>query len=88
MAKSDQEPAVMPIVKEVARVRALQGGGRFTIENSPVGYHASSGIVECAIQSVAAQTRVVLDALEAKWKLDFPYCHMAIGFSSSTRQSC
>ena len=49
LAKSDQETAVMAIVKEVARVRALQGGGRFIIENSRVGSHASNGIVERAV---------------------------------------
>ena len=80
LAKSDQEPAVMAIVKEVAGVRALQGGGQFVIENSLVGSQASNRIVERAIQSVAAQTRVMLEALEAKWKLDIPHCHPVIGF--------
>ena len=49
MAKSGQELAVMAIVEEVARVRALKGGGRFIIENSPVGSHASNGMFERAI---------------------------------------
>ena len=44
LAKSDQEPAVMAIVNEVGRVRSLQGGGRFVVENSPVGSHASHGL--------------------------------------------
>ena len=38
------------------------------------------GIVERAIQSVTAQARVMLDALEAKWKLNIPYYHPVIGF--------
>ena len=53
LAKSDQEPVVMAIVKEVARVRALQGGGRFIIESSPVGSHASNEI-DRACYSVSA----------------------------------
>ena len=54
LAKSDHKRAVMVIVNEVVRVRSLQGGGRFVVENSPVGSHASNGVVERAIQSVAA----------------------------------
>ena len=80
LAKSEQEPAVISIVKEVGRVRSVQGGGRFVVENSPVGSHASNGVVERAVQSVAAQARVMLDALEAKWKVEVPYCHPVLCF--------
>ena len=79
-AKSDQEPAVMTVVRDVGRLRAANGGGRFVIENSPVASHASNGVVERAIQSVVAQVRVMLDALEAKWKVEIPYNHLVICF--------
>ena len=79
MAKSDQKPAVMAIVKEVARVRALQGGGRFIIENSPVGSTASNGIVERAIQ-----WRLRRESCWTHWKqsgkLVVSYSHPVIGF--------
>ena len=65
MAKSDQKPAVMATVNEVGKMRAALGGVPLVVENIPVGFHASNGVVERAIQSVAAQARVLQDALEA-----------------------
>ena len=79
-AKSDQEPAAMAIVKEVGKLRSAEGGGRYIVENSPVGSHASNGVVERAIQSVAAQARVMLDVLESRWKVEVPYAHPVLCF--------
>ena len=75
IAKSDQEPAVMAVVKDVGRMRAAEGGGKYVVENNPVGASASNGIIERGIQSVTAQARVMLDALEAKWSLQIGYGH-------------
>ena len=70
LVKSDQEAAICRIVNEVGRLRAAGGGGRFIIENSPVGSSASNGVVERAKQSVQGQVRVMKLALEASWICD------------------
>lgn len=57
--KTDQEEAMKSIVTAVGRVRAAAGGGRMTVEMSPVGQSQSNGIAERAIQSVEGQTRVL-----------------------------
>jgi len=66
VVKSDQEPAIMSLVEEVGRKKAAHGG-RWVMEASPVGSHASNGAVERAIQSVEGQVRVLKDALETRW---------------------
>ena len=70
----------MAIENEVGRVRSLKGGGRFIVENSLVGSHASNGFVERVTQSVAAQVRVMLDVLETKWNFEIPCSYPIIGF--------
>ena len=75
IAKSDQEPAVMVVVSDVGKLRSALGGGKYITENSPVGSHPSNGVVERAIQTVTAQARVMLDALETGWALEIPYAH-------------
>ena len=67
IVKSDQEPAIVAIVTEVGRVRAAGGGGKFIVENSPVGSSASNGAVERAIRPVEQQTRVLKSGLEDRW---------------------
>ena len=52
------------ILSEVGRVRAAEGGGRYVMEQSPVGCSASDGIVERAIQSVEHQVKVLKSAVE------------------------
>ena len=59
LVKTDQEPAIMAIIEEAGRVRAAEGGGRYVIEQSPVGSSASNGIVERAILGVEQQARVL-----------------------------
>ncbi len=51
----------------VGRVRSAAGGGRVTVETSPVGQIQSNGIAERAIQAVEGQTRVLKDALEGRF---------------------
>ena len=55
LVKSDQEPAVKAILSDAGRVRSAEGGGRYLLEQSPVGSSARNGVVERAIQSVEAR---------------------------------
>ena len=73
--KSDQEPAMKAIVSEVGRLRAAAGGGRMTVEMSPVGQSQSNGIAERAIQSVEGQARVMKNALEDRLGVRLPAKH-------------
>ena len=50
VVKSDQEPSVKHLVDEIGK-RKAEAGGRWIFECSPVGSHASNGVVERAIQS-------------------------------------
>ena len=75
IVKSDQEPAIMSIVTEIGRIRAAAGGGKFIVENSPVGSSASNGVVERAIRSVEQQTRVLKSGLEERWGVKIPTRH-------------
>ena len=61
VVKSDQEAAAKAVVEGVGTLRALDGGGKYIMENSPVGASRSNGNIERGIQSVAGQTRVILD---------------------------
>ena len=78
LVKSDQEAAIMSIVEQVGRLRAANGGGKFVVENSPVGASASNRVVERAIQSVEAMTRVLKVALESRWQVRIPAKHAII----------
>jgi hypothetical protein len=73
--KSDQEEAIKSVVKDVGRLRAAAGGGRFVEEMSPVGASASNGVIERGIQSIEGQVRVLLGALESRWKVKMPVDH-------------
>ena len=75
MVKSDQEEAVKAVVEGVGKLRALDGGGKYIMENSPVGASQSNGIIERGIQSAAGQTRVILDGLQHRWQLEIPIGH-------------
>ena len=57
--KSDQEEAAKAVVEAVGKLRALEGGGKYIMENSPVGASQSKVVIERGIQSVAGQTRVI-----------------------------
>ena len=78
VVKSDQEPAICSIINEVGRLRAAAGGGRFIVENSPVGSSASNGMVERAIQSVQGQVRVMKLALERRLGFEIPHRHAMV----------
>ena len=61
--KSDQEPAVKRLVKDLVEARA---DGKSVVEESPVGSSGSNGVVERTVQAVEGQVRAILLALEDK----------------------
>ena len=65
LMKSDQEPAIVDLVREAARIRAP---ARTLTEESPVGSSASNGVVERGILAAEGQIRVLKDALEERTK--------------------
>ena len=66
--KSDQEPALIALVREIGSHRAAGGGGRMVVESSPVGDSQGNGVVERVIMSVQGQIRVLRSALEDRIK--------------------
>ena len=70
--KSDQEPAVVDLLREVARLR---GTRRTILEQSPVGDSRANGIIERAIQSVEKLLRVHKLALETRIDSKLPVTH-------------
>ena len=64
IVKTDQEPAIQYLIKDLVEARA---GGKTMIEEGPVESSSSNGIVERAILSVQEQVRVMSTALEARW---------------------
>ena len=81
VVKSDQEPAIKAVVEDVGRAKAADGSGRYIVEYSPVGSSQSNGMVERGIQSVAAQARVLLSAVQAKWGVEVPIDHPFVCYS-------
>ena len=78
LVRSDKEPAMKAILSEVGRVRAAEGGGRYVMEQSPVGCSASNGIVERAIQSVEHQVKVLKIAVESRWRVKIGARHSIV----------
>ena len=62
--KSDQEPAIVDVAKEIARQRISSHGT--ALENSAVGDPNSNGTIERAIQDVESQIRVLRADLEER----------------------
>merc|ERR1712086_537144 len=60
--KSDQEPAFLSLKEATIRERRQD----ITTEESPVGEHASNGVVERAVQAIQVQARTFKLALEAR----------------------
>ena len=52
--KSDQEAAIVDLLREVARAR---GSNRTVLEQSPVGDPAGNGVAEGAVQSIEKLVR-------------------------------
>ena len=66
IVKKDQEPAIEVLVQDIVSMRGDERGKRTVVEESPVGSHASNGIVERAVQGIEGQIRVMKSALEAR----------------------
>ena len=73
--KTDQEPATQAIVKEIGKIRAANGGGKYIVEMSPVASSKSNGSVERAILSVEQMVRALRSALGRRWKRRIPTRH-------------
>ena len=65
--KSDGEPAMGCIVRELCRLRAAECARGTVVEKSGVGDSAGNGIAERAIRSIQEQMRVARSALEERW---------------------
>ena len=78
VVKSDQEAAVKAILDGAGRARAAEGGGRYVMEQSPVGASASNGVVERAILSIEQQVRVMRSAVEGRWGVKLGTRHPVI----------
>ena len=57
ITKSDREPAIRSLLREVSRMRAEVGGGRTIPEASPAHSSQSNGVAERGVQSAEAQIR-------------------------------
>ena len=70
--RSDQEPAVVDLLKQVAKLR---GVGRTFMEQSPVGDSKPIGVAERAVQSVEKMVRVHKLAFENRIGARLPVKH-------------
>ena len=64
--KTDQEAAITYLMRSIVTERGNEIGCRTIVEESPIGSHASNGIVERAVQTVEGHIRVMKIALEAR----------------------
>ena len=62
--KSDQEPAIAVLVKDIVQARR---GAATVVEESPVASSASNGVAERAIQSIEGLIRTLKCACEGRW---------------------
>ena len=65
-------------MEDVGKLRAAAGGGRYVVENSPVGSSASNGVVERHVQTIQQQSRVLKSALESRWGVKIPTLHAVV----------
>ena len=73
--RSDQEPAIVDLLREVAKVR---GSKRTFLEQSPVADSQANGVAERAVQAVEKMLRVHKLALESKLGEKVPVKHPVI----------
>ena len=66
IVKTDQEPAIEYLVKDIAEARGDEKGSRTIVEELPVRSKGSNGIVERAVQTIEGQIRVMKLALEGR----------------------
>lgn len=85
--KSDNEPAMSALVTQIGKLRAANGGQRFSVEMSPAYSSASNGVVERGVQTVQGQVRVLRSAVEEKWGVKLETAHSIWPWLWSTRLS-
>ena len=68
IVKSDQEPAIGVLIKDLVEIRGDTQARRTIVEESPVGSSGSNGKVERAAQGIEGQIRVMKLALEGRLK--------------------
>ena len=66
IVKTDQEPAIKCLVKDLVLERGEELGSKTIVEESPVGSKGSNGLAERAVQEVEGQLRVMKLALEGR----------------------
>ena len=70
--KTDNEPALVAVADDVAKVRASRGAQRTIMENSPAHSSESNGVIERGVQTIQGMVRTLRSAIEERWmvKLD------------------
>ena len=72
LIKTDQEPAIKYLVKDIVLERGDEPDCRTVVEESPVGSSGSNGVIERAVQTIEGQVRVLKLALENRVKAKVP----------------
>jgi len=70
IVKSDQEPAIKILMKDVMELRGDTKERRTILEEAPVKSKGSNGVIERAAQGVEGQIRVMKSALEGRLKME------------------
>ena len=78
--KSDQEPAMLSVLRDIGKARSVDKGGRYVLEHSPVKSSESNGMAERYIQSVGGQVRSMKGALESRWGVTIEAKHPMIAW--------
>ena len=66
--KSDDELAMSALVTQIGKLRAANGGQRFSVEMSSA-FSSASNVVERGVQTVQGKVRVLRRAAEEKWRV-------------------
>jgi hypothetical protein len=78
--KTDQEPAIKFLVKDLVAERGSEPGHRTLVEESPVQSSGSNGVVERAVQTIEGQVRVLKLSLEERLGQEVPASHCIVAF--------
>ena len=66
IVKTDQEPAITCLVKDIVLEKGEELGSKTIVEESPVGSKGSNSVAERAVQEVEGQLRVLKLAFEGR----------------------
>jgi hypothetical protein len=80
IVKTDQEPAIAFLVKDLVAERGDEKGSRTIVEHSPIASSGSNGVVERAVQTVEGQIRVLKLALEERLGVKVPASSCIVAF--------